>query len=746
MKTLITKIKKLSLNNYVALVFIFAVSAFSGYAQCVKLIWSDEFNGNELDTTKWSYDIGDGCPNLCNWGNGELQYYRSENASFTDSSLLITAKKEDYGKSNYTSAKIKTKNLADWTYGRFEARMKLPKGQGMWPAFWMLSADNKYGGWPNSGEIDIMESLGHEPDKIYGSVHFGPPYNHYTEPYTLSTGDFSDAFHIFAFEWTKDTLSWYVDGNLYSQKTRTQIDPWLPFDEKFYLILNLAVGGSLPGTPDSSTVFPQSMEVDYVRVYGSPSMQKIVSKGDVVKNAKNIRYSIADFPSAGYDWKVPADASIVSGQGTSSILVDLGCTEGDISVNIGTDCDTAEQTIPIAFIPLKISGETAIFASDTSLIYKIPALHNTSLSWIVPEGVSIASISQDSSMIKLNWGCKAGTIVLDLSNSCESTQLSLPVTLKLAEMQGLETVAENAQNISYSISALPFAQTYKWSVPDDATITDGQGTNAISVNFGVNPGNIMVEIPTFCDTNIYSLPVLTGDEFLYCSFEGSNLLFLPFSGSMFERIINPFPEGINHSQHVGKTFKSTTAWAGIYADLNAPFNFSVYHTLKMKVYGPKAGVIKMKLEENGTNFIEKDANYTNINKWQEMSFNFAGAASDIFKRLTLFFDFGSADANYFYFDDIILTAEAVSPTSLKELDNNSLFVYPVPTGNTLYLKNLEKINKLVISDISGRELKVTKVNNRSDISIDMSGYKPGLYVLKAFSLSGKSQILKIIKE
>jgi hypothetical protein len=175
---------------------------------------------------------------------------------------------------NYTSARLRTLSKGDWTYGRFEARMKLPYGQGLWPAFWMLPTDGVYGEWAASGEIDIMEIIGSQPNVLHGTIHYHGewPNNWYSgASYTLSSGDFSDDFHVFAIEWEEGEIRWYVDGIHYSTKNSwdtTSGAPFpAPFDEDFHILLNVAVGGNWPGSPDGTTVFPQRMEVDYVRVY-----------------------------------------------------------------------------------------------------------------------------------------------------------------------------------------------------------------------------------------------------------------------------------------------------------------------------------------------------------------------------------------------------------------------------------------------------------------------------------------------
>jgi len=238
------------------------------------LVWNDEFNGTSLDNTKWEYEV-----NGRGGGNNELQYYtdRPDNLFIKDSVLVIQALREKYtgpdGTRNYTSARIRTLNKGDWKYGRIDIRAKLPYGQGIWPALWMLPSDRLYGGWAASGEIDIMELLGHEPQKIYGTLHYGGPYpqnTHTGKSYSLKTGNFAQDFHLFTLEWEEGEIRWYVDGEHYQTQTQwytTNGEFPAPFDQRFHLLFNLAVGGNWPGSPDNSTIFPQQLLVDYVRVF-----------------------------------------------------------------------------------------------------------------------------------------------------------------------------------------------------------------------------------------------------------------------------------------------------------------------------------------------------------------------------------------------------------------------------------------------------------------------------------------------
>lgn len=237
-----------------------------------QLVWEDDFNGNagqSPDATKWVYDIGTGNGG---WGNQELQYYTDQPANISmdgTGNLAITARSESFGGSGFTSARIKTQGLFDQAYGRFEARLKMPWGPGIWPAFWMLGSNINEVPWPQCGEIDIMEYRGQQPTIIHGSVH-GPGYsggNAVTKSFGLEKDRFDADFHVFAIEWGVDYIDYYVDDRLYQRITPDDVTGEWVYDHPFFIILNVAVGGNFVGFPTPQTPFPQTMLVDYVKVY-----------------------------------------------------------------------------------------------------------------------------------------------------------------------------------------------------------------------------------------------------------------------------------------------------------------------------------------------------------------------------------------------------------------------------------------------------------------------------------------------
>ncbi len=233
------------------------------------LVLDEDFNTNGApNASLWSYNIGTG---QNGWGNNELQYYtdRPQNVTAQNGYLIITAHKESFNGSQYTSARLVTKGKFEQAYGRFETRMRLPWGQGIWPAFWMLGADIDDNPWPGAGEIDIMEFRGQNPSVVLGTVH-GPGYSagqSISKSYSLPNDRFDTDFHVFGIEWGPEYINFYVDDVLYNQITPADVPGEWVFNKPFYILINLAVGGNFVGSPNSETVFPQTMLIDYVRVY-----------------------------------------------------------------------------------------------------------------------------------------------------------------------------------------------------------------------------------------------------------------------------------------------------------------------------------------------------------------------------------------------------------------------------------------------------------------------------------------------
>jgi beta-glucanase (GH16 family) len=344
------------------------------------LAWADEFdgaNGSGVDPTKWTMETGGN-----GWGNSELETYtsRTQNAFLNNGSLVINALKETFTGTdgitrNYTSARLKTQTKFEQAYGRFEARARIPFGQGLWPAFWMLGNDISTSGWPACGEMDIMENIGREPSTVHGTMH-GPGYsggNGLSAAYTLPAGkNFSDDFHTFAVEWEPNVARFYVDGILY--KTRTPADlpagsKWV-FDHPFFIILNVAVGGTWPGSPDSTTVFPQTMRVDYVRVY----QRSVPSSTPVVMTEEDSGRAIAlDSETWQCDpFPVVNDLNLSRDRRTrlALLVANLDLLPGDdASVVTAQAEDSQGHTFPLA---VEAVGRVPQFDWMTEVIVKLP--------------------------------------------------------------------------------------------------------------------------------------------------------------------------------------------------------------------------------------------------------------------------------------------------------------------------------------------------------------------------------------
>lgn len=247
------------------LLLLLLISNFS-FAQQAKreLVWEENFEGKTLNENHWNFELGDGCPN-CGWGNNERQLYTKENHKLVNGTLVITAKKDG---DNYTSTRITTKNKKEFQYGRMEARAKLPVGYGIWPAFWMLGSNFKEVGWPKCGEIDILEYIGREPHMVFTTLHTQSSHGNSINTKKTSFPNIEDGFHVFAMDWTKDKMDFFVDDILvytFQPENKTE-DTW-PYNQPFYFLINVAIGGNFGGPKVDDAIFPQDFTIDYIRVY-----------------------------------------------------------------------------------------------------------------------------------------------------------------------------------------------------------------------------------------------------------------------------------------------------------------------------------------------------------------------------------------------------------------------------------------------------------------------------------------------
>ena len=364
-----------------------AVVAASSYPF---ISWQDEFDGTAIDPGRWTHDIGTGSQHgLDGWGNNELQYYtdRTQNSFVGNGMLTIRAQAESYGGRSYTSARLKTQGLFSQMGGRFEMRAALPTGQGFWPAFWMLPETDTYGGWAASGEIDIMEARGQQPDRVAGAIHYGGgwPSNVWSESVRrLPAGQTIADFHTYALEWDvspSPALRWYVDDVLYATKT----DWWssggaypAPFDKPFSMLLNVAVGGNYVGSPNASTTFPSQMLVDYVRVSTAapPTITFNVASGSQTQaaggHARIAAASSVTKTGAGtvvFDAVNTYTAPTSVDAGTLRVANGQGLSASPVTVNTGaTLAITATSSTGLAGVTLDFGGVVALRSDIPQLV------------------------------------------------------------------------------------------------------------------------------------------------------------------------------------------------------------------------------------------------------------------------------------------------------------------------------------------------------------------------------------------
>ncbi len=339
---------------------------------CNYLVWSDEFDiPGAPNPEKWGYDTGGG-----GWGNNELQTYTDSrsNSVVKDGKLVIKALKNNGA---WTSARLITKGKGDWLYGRIEVKAKLPEGTGTWPAIWMLPTDWVYGGWPKSGEIDIMEHVGYDFGKVHGTIH--------TEAYNHSIGTqlgdvvevnrVATAFHVYAIDWTENEIIWYVDGDEYFrfENPHKTYREW-PFDKRFHLLLNIAIGGNWGGAQGVDPNLKEAtMEIDYVKVFKKKVPAPVINGKKNVSPGEELIFSTADVGGVRYKWIFPDDVEVINGAGSSEVAVKWGNSGGDINLQLLSDCDTVAAepfSVSTVFQPSGEQFEIPFFDDQNNIFWQ----------------------------------------------------------------------------------------------------------------------------------------------------------------------------------------------------------------------------------------------------------------------------------------------------------------------------------------------------------------------------------------
>ena len=525
---------------------------------CV-LIWADEFDGTAVDLARWTFQTGNGTEVGLppGWGNNELQYYQAENATVAGGFLTITAKEESAGGLDYTSARLRSLGKGDWTFGRMEMRARMPIGQGIWPAFWMLPSDTSiYGTWAASGEVDIVEYIGSQPNRILGTIHFGGPYpqNVYsTSSYFLTSGTFNDDFHVFAVEWEFGEIRWYVDGILYAARTEwfSTGGPFpAPFDVDFHLLLNLAVGGNLPGPPNASTVFPQELVIDYVRVYEVPNDPALVTitsptADDVITPGDNLTITVSatddgsvqfvqflqDSAFLGEDTLPPYEWTVPNVAAGCYILKARARDDGGrfaysapVEIMVGDSCPQAPYRMTPAAVPGTFESEDYDLGSQ-GVAYNDVDAGNNGGAYRPAEGVDLEGTTDAGFGFNVGWTVPGEWI----EYAVDVTAGTYDIELRVASAAGGGTFHLEFDGIDET-GPISFAGTGGWQNwitvrAEDVTLNAGVQTMRLAIDsgeFNINKINIPEpgpgEASNTCDTTMDDPCERTGT----CSIQGSD--------------------------------------------------------------------------------------------------------------------------------------------------------------------------------------------------------------------------------
>lgn len=648
-------------------------------AQCYELLWAEEFNYSGYpDPSVWTPEEGGS-----GWGNNELQYYTvndTDNAIVENGMLTITARKETFQNKNYTSARLITRGKFNVQYGKIEARMKLPYGQGIWPAFWMLGESFSEVGWPACGEIDIMEMIGGDgrENTVHGTVHWDNNGNHaqYGSSYSLTTGTFADDFHTFAIKWNETEIRWFVDGIQYHVVDITP-DGLSEFRDEFFILLNLAVGGNWPGYPDASTVFPQTLEVDYVRVYKkSEEIAEITITGEDVipQKASATDFSVPYSPGLTYNWTVPEDATILSGQ--------------------------------------------------------------------------------DSSTVTVNWGCGPGEITCEITGACDTYLLSKDIELK-NEIYGPMFVAENQQNILFYTDSMVDSE-FTWSVPGDATIISGQGTDSITVNWGNTFENVQLSISSTCGVNNLEFPVTIVGQYPYPDIQIPHQIPGVIEATAFDyggagvayndNTIGNLGDGPRQDTDVDTEYNDNgspnVGWIrdGEWLEYTIRVDSSAYYEITMRVATATAGG-PFSFQFNGEERLS-GINVENTSGWDSFKTVTAGTVylttADTLMRVS--FNSGGFNLGKMTFTTTTEPDGQVISESIARLR-----IYPVPATNFLTFESSDQVRAVTIYDINGRAVLQLKNINAHKETISISDLPPGVHMLKITTADGNSYYDRIIK-
>jgi len=677
-------------------------------AQCNTLVWSDEFNGTTVDLTKWQSISGNGCPSLCGFGNAEAQRYDPNQATIVkegaNSYLNIQAKYEpnaSFPDQPYASSKLTTEGKYSLKYGRVEARMKLSNGQGAWPAFWMLPVN---GNWPFTGEIDIMEAKHRNPQSVDGTIHYDGNGYHFTGRSYSSPTDLSSDFHVYAVEWGPNFIKWFVDDVLFHTATpNTTVNGGWPFnDSQFYIILNLAVGSA--GTPYTSVNgagvapvpgdFPAKLQVDYVRVYDGSFKYAVAGDNKVYQNETSKTYSVNAIAGASYNWTVPAGATIASGQGTNSIIVNWGTTGGDVSVaatvsgcNVNTYklAVTTEPALPVEKIHEDFqSNRNVLYPVKTGVLTEAvanPSATGINTSALVGKYVRNSSELYDVLNIRNVTITNANDYVYGRKRLSFDIYTSAPVGTKISMQLENSNVTTATNYPSRRHSGFKSTTTFqnKWeTIEFEFEKVIDPNTSALAINNVV----ILFESNSNSGATYYfdnlltkaapEKPIIATD--VLQNYDGANKIIKGTTTGTYSVVANPGSNAVNSSANVAKYVRNASEQydvlffntqtsiedAGLFKSQTNKIMIDVYTT------APIGTVVSMNFENSATSLpanypTGRNSNYVAIttkqNQWETLTFYYnsspdAGTSNLAVNQMVLLFNSGSYTSDTYYFDNI----------------------------------------------------------------------------------------------
>jgi beta-glucanase (GH16 family) len=695
-------------------------------AQNRKLVWADEFN-DSIDFSVWDYDIGGA------WGG--LHYYtnRPKNMTIVDSALNIIVREENYMGFDYTSARMKTK--INWRYGRFEASIKLPETTGFVPAFWLLPADNIYGWWPNSGEIDIMEQPTNQPATIYGTIHT-EVYNYFgaanpPQGDTIHIPDAQTSYHLYAIEWTPDKIDFFVDDQKYFTFFNDQASPatW-PFEKSFYIILNVAVGGSWSGDPDSTTIFPAVMEVDYVRVYQYFNDITIQGSDFLLYNSSDNYYSVADFEGASYSWEIPGNAQNVSGQNTQKINVDWNYFGGEIKANVISSYGSQTLNFPVRISNnllnnpgfekgVKYWKEVSHFPAEVDF--------NLDTNNVFYGDQSLSIEVQSLGLNPWDIQCSQREILLEADE-----EYLLSFWAKTNNSNGNINAAIVSDNpfVVYYEELIPLTNNWtKYEINYTATVTDTIGLN---IDFGYQTGkyyidNFLLTTPDLMNSN----QIINGDFFD----ADSNWNLVTLSGAQAESNM------INGELEIAISNPGNDIWDIHLGQSDIDIENGEEYTIFFDAYAVAPRNITALVGKNSAPWTVYHPDQIFSLTTSKQSFTFSFVLNDPSDHHSRFgFDIGGSSTDVF-FDNIRITSENI-PTSISStqsiLKSFKLFQnYPNPFNPNTSIKYsifAQSYALLKIFNVLGKEIS-TLVNKDKpagiyQVNFDASNLPSGVYFYK----------------